>query len=42
MKNIRVLEGYYFDRASEYGRKYIPCPCILKKIIHTGEPVWKG
>jgi len=35
-----VLEEFYFAIASEYGRKYISCPCILKKIIHSDQPLW--
>jgi hypothetical protein len=38
--DIRALEAYYFEVASEYGVKYIPYHRI-RKILYAGETVWE-
>jgi uncharacterized protein (UPF0248 family) len=37
---IRALEAYYFDVASEHGNKYIPYHRI-RKIAYAGETIWE-
>jgi hypothetical protein len=38
--DIRALEAYYFEVATEHGAKYIPYHRI-RKILYAGEAVWE-